>query len=199
MESTLLPTKTRKDIIQEDIDNLWLAVEVGDFGFEYKNIKELHMAIDGKYQTCIKDWGKSMYGYDIVHGFSYNNLSDDAIKHNLRMMIAKLSAFIEGWNNANTETPTVNSPINVTVNNTVNLNVSVEEAKQKIDDMTSLSDKEVAEIKAKLDELEHISKEHISRRNKWEKVKPIISFALDKGADVAIAILSIVMQMHLGI
>ena len=35
-------------------------------------------------------------------------------------------------------------------------------------------------------------------KTKWEKVNPIITFALDKGADVAIAILSLVMQMKLG-
>ena len=43
-----------------------------------------------------------------------------------------------------------------------------------------------------------ISKEKSSCKTKWEKVKPIIAFALDKGADVAIAILSLVMQMKLG-
>lgn len=41
--------------------------------------------------------------------------------------------------------------------------------------------------------------ENTSRKSKWEKVKPIISFALDKGADVAIAILSLVLQMKLGV
>ena len=54
------------------------------------------------------------------------------------------------------------------------------------------------EILEKINELEEISKEKSSRKTKWEKVKPIIAFALDKGADVAIAILSLVMQMKLG-
>ena len=54
------------------------------------------------------------------------------------------------------------------------------------------------DLLAKIDELEKISKENISRKSKWEKVKPIIAFALDKGADVAIAILSLILQMKLG-
>ena len=64
--------------------------------------------------------------------------------------------------------------------------------------MTALSREQTDEILEKINELEKISKENTSRKTKWEKVKPIIAFALDKGADVAIAILSLVMQMKLG-
>lgn len=76
--------------------------------------------------------------------------------------------------------------------------MSFKEAKQKIEDMTALNREQTDEILAKIDELEKISKENISRKSKWEKVKPIIAFALDKGADVAIAILSLILQMKLG-
>ena len=65
--------------------------------------------------------------------------------------------------------------------------------------MTALSREQTDEILEKIDELEKISKENTSRKTKWEKVKHIIASALDKGADVAIAILSLVMQMKLGI
>lgn len=34
---------------------------------------------------------------------------------------------------------------------------------------------------------------------KWKKVKPIISFVLDKGADVAITIMGLIFKMKLGI
>ena len=87
---------------------------------------------------------------------------------------------------------------NITVNNTLNISLSFEETKQKIEDMTALNREQTDEILAKIDELQKISKENISRKSKWEKVKPIISFAVDKGADVAIAILSLVLQMKLG-
>ena len=65
-------------------------------------------------------------------------------------------------------------------------------------DMTALSREQTDEILEKINELEKISKENTSCKTKWEKVKPIIAFTLDKGADVAIAILSLVMQMKLG-
>ena len=64
--------------------------------------------------------------------------------------------------------------------------------------MTALSREQTDEILRKIDELEKISKENASRKTKWEKVKPIIAFALEKGVDVAIAIMSLVTQMKLG-
>ena len=98
-----------------------------------------------------------------------------------------------------TKTAQKNAPdINVTVNNNVTVNISFDQVREKIEDMTALSREQTDEILAKIDELEEISKEESSRKTKWEKVKPIIAFALDKGADVAIAILSLVMQMKLG-
>lgn len=47
--------------------------------------------------------------------------------------------------------------------------------------------------------LEEIAEESSSRKTKWEKVKPILEFALDKGVDVAITFMSLIVQMKLGI
>ena len=80
----------------------------------------------------------------------------------------------------------------------VNISVSFEEARQKIEDMTALNQEQTNEVIEKINELEQISNENIPRKKKWEKVKPIIAFALDKGADIAIMILSLVLQMKLG-
>ena len=70
---------------------------------------------------------------------------------------------------------------------------------EKIEDMTALSREQTDEILERINELEEIAKENSSRKTKWEKVKPIIAFALDKGADVAVSILSLVVQMKLGL
>ena len=64
--------------------------------------------------------------------------------------------------------------------------------------MTALSQAQTDEILEKIDELERIQAENSSRKSKWEKVKPILSFVLDKGADVAVAILTLIVQMKLG-
>lgn len=159
---------------------------------------KLHRELDGRYQACIKDWYKGLWGSDKAATIIYYNSlhgSPSSVQENLEMMKAKLQTFKYQMNALSLPKP---AETNITVNNTVIISLSFEEAKQKIEDMTALNREQTDEILSKIDELEKISKENISRKSKWEKVKPIISFALDKGADVAIAILSLVMQMKLG-
>ena len=162
-------------------------------------MEALHRYLDGKYQSGVIDWGHSMYGYIDGHGFSYELLCADSLKDNLATMKPKLEGFIHGWNAKGKSSGCIRNPdVSVTVNNTVNISISFEETRQKVEDMTALSREQTDEILEKINELEEISKENSSRKTKWEKVKPIIAFALDKGADVAIAILTLVMQMKLG-
>ena len=186
--------KREKEILR-DIHKIDVAIQNADPA----EMESLHRYLDGKYQCGIVDWGNSMYGYVEGHGFKYELLGADSIKDNLSTMKPKLEAFIHGWNAKSSSAGSVRNPdVNVTVNNTVNISISFEEARQKIEDMTALSREQTDEILEKINELEKISKENTSRKTKWEKVKPIIAFALDKGADVPIAILSLVMQMKLG-
>lgn len=186
--------KREKEILR-DIHKIDVAIQNADPA----EMESLHRYLDGKYQYGIADWGKSMYGYVDGHGFKYEWLGADSIKDNLSTMKPKLEAFMHGWNAKSSSAGSVRNPdVNVTVNNTVNISISFEEARQKIEDMTALSREQTDEILEKINELEKISKENTSRKTKWEKVKPIIAFTLDKGADVAIAILSLVMQMKLG-
>lgn len=164
----------------------------------FEETLKLHRELDGRYQACIKDWYKGLWGFLLtIESIHYSSIDDDqnCVRENLEMIKAKLEAFKYQMNAISMPKP---SETNITVNNTVNISLSFKEAKQKIEDMTALNREQTDEIVAKIDELEKISKENISRKSKWEKVKPIISFALDKGADVAIAILSLVMQMKLG-
>ncbi len=65
--------------------------------------------------------------------------------------------------------------------------------------MPGLNKEQTEEIKAKINELEKINGEKISKKKKWSKVKPILLFVLDKGADVAITIMSLILQMKLGL
>jgi len=159
----------------------------------------LHRELDGRYQACIKDWYKGLWASDegatIIYYVTLCNSPKD-VQENLEMMRAKLETFKYQMNVISLPKP---RETNITVNNTLNISLSFEEAKQKIEDMTALNRGQTDEILKRIDELEKISKENISRKSKWEKVKPIISFALDKGADVAIAILSLVLQMKLGV
>ena len=183
--------------IRSDIYKIDTALQKAD----PDEMESLHRYLDGKYQYAIADWDKSMLCYVKGHGFKYEWLDPTAIKANLSTMRPKLEAFMLGWNAVGSVArPTYPSApdVNVTVNNNVTVNISFEQVREQIEDMTALSRAQTDEILEKINELEEISKEKSSRKTKWEKVKPIIAFALDKGADVAIAILSLVMQMKLG-
>lgn len=189
----------RKHQINEDIQKIDDVFSRCD----ESEMKELHIILDGKYSAYIPDWGMSMYGYNRDYGFVYRLLDTESKKHNLLLMKSKLEGYA-GMLELNSKMNGSKSDWSVTVNNNnnnnnqINIEVSFEETRQKIEDMTALSREQTDEILEKIDELENINKENISRKNKWEKVKPIIAFALDKGADAAIAILALVMQMKLG-
>lgn len=186
----------REKAIRADIHKIDDTIESDD----YSQILELHRYLDGKYQYCIADWGKSMWGYNREFGFDYNGTGIQSLKENLLLMKPKLEAFMNGWNvvsSASSPMPTV-PDINVNTTTNVNITISFEQVREKIEDMTALSQKETDEAIEKVNELEAISKENISRKSKWEKVKPIIAFAMDKGADLGIAILTLIVQMKLG-
>lgn len=191
--------KARKQekVVRSDICKIEAALQNDDPA----EMESLHRNLDGKYQYIIADWDKSMLCYVKEYGFNYEWLGPADIKENLATMKAKLEAFMLGWNAVRSAAKFSHSStpdVNVTVNNNVTVNISFEQVREQIEDMTALSREQTDEILEKINELEEISKENISRKTKWEKVKPIIAFALDKGADVAMAILSLVMQMKLG-
>lgn len=187
--------RKREREIEQDIRKIDDVLQKADPA----EMEALHRYLDGKYQSGVIDWGHNMHGYIDGHGFSYELLCADSLKDNLATMKPKLEGFIHGWNAKGKSSGYIRNPdVSVTVNNTVNISVSFEETRQKVEDMTALSREQTDEILEKINELEDISKENSSRKTKWEKVKPIIAFALDKGADVAIAILTLVMQMKLG-
>jgi len=209
MDITNLPHITKEEIEARQIHKRELAIKQDiakiDDALEASNpdeMLELHRHLDGKYQSCIVGWGQSMWCYNAGIGFAYRLLGNDAIKENLSMMKAKLEAFKHGWNSTSQHDMPTSPPapgVNVSIENNVLVNITFEQVREKIEDMTALSREQTDEILERINELEEIAKENSSRKTKWEKVKPIIAFALDKGADVAVSILSLVVQMKLGL
>ncbi len=126
-------------------------------------------------------------------------LDKESLTHNLLLMKAKLQGYLCNFPSKSVlSAPQNNINVNVPITNEINISITFEQAKQKIEDMPGLTDAETEDIKSKIDELENIFKESISKKKKWEKVKPILLFALDKGADVAITIMGLILQMKLG-
>lgn len=88
-------------------------------------------------------------------------------------------------------------PIQVNVTNTNNNNntnvnsnllnvMSFQEIRNQIEDNTYLDDDSKTELMNKLSEIEDLCNSIESKSKKWSKAKSILSFVLDKGADIAI-------------
>lgn len=181
--------------IRIDIDNINEAIEEDD----ENKLHEIHVYLDGKYSSYIPNWGMSTYGYNSKFGYSYEFLDKSSLIHNLSVFKAKLSGYLCDFDiTRQSSSPMSNISVNVSNSNELTFNISFEYARKIIDEMPGLDDAATEEIKEKINELESISNEKIPKKKKWEKVKPILSFALDKGADVAITIMGLILQMKLG-
>ena len=186
----------KREIIRADIEKINTALG----GRDEDHLRSVHRYIDGKYQACIARWNEGAYGFVPEYGFNYEVLDIFSMEHNLEMMKAKLESFIEEWNivgSSSNGIPVV-PDININATTNVNITISFDQVREKIEDMTALNREQTNEAIEKVNELEAISRENISRKSKWEKVKPIIAFAMDKGADLGIAILTLIVQMKLG-
>lgn len=103
----------RKKVARFDMQKIDEAILNGNFEEKIA----LHRKLDCKYQACIHDWGKSLWGYDDAHGFNYNNLIDDnSVKDNLNSMRAKIESFGMGFNAKKMEADKTHNT-NVNVNN----------------------------------------------------------------------------------
>lgn len=200
MDANIHPVKDKEDvarIIRPDITAINQAMDSDN----EDKMKEIHIQMDGRYTTYIPNFGKSMYGYSNDYGFSYEYMDKEVLFHNLLIMRGRLEGYIYNFPIAHASTPHQDIHLNVPVTNTneINISLSFKDVRQQIEDMPGLTEKETNELKDKINELEKINAEKISKKKKWEKIKPIALFVLDKGVDVAIPILSLILQMKLGL
>ena len=152
---------------------------------------DLHREIDGRYQSCIINWGQSMWNYSDKFGFTYTYLGIDAAIDNLKSMKAKLSTYKYLVNAIPNKMPAM-ATVNVNIQNDIELNVSIQNARSQIEDMTSLTVPQSKEILERLDLIESIMKSTDNKKTKWEKIGPIIKWLADKSVDIAIALLPLI-------
>lgn len=164
-----------------------------------KALEELHRYLDGKYQGCISEWGKSMWSYSKDNGFDYYFLGVDSLIDNLNQMKPKLEAYALGWNTSK-KSPSSRSAttpnVNVTVNNEININITFEQARERVQEMTSLTDEQTQEILEKISDIEKTYKENSNKKSKWEKVKPILAWLTDKSFDVGMTLLPLLLKIQ---
>lgn len=167
---------------------------------DLNTLKKLHKKIDSKYQSCIKDWAKSMWGWNADFGFNYELLGESSLVDNLESMLYKLSAYSMNLNRISKEDsmifqPIINNTNNNNNNNQLNIQINFNEIRKKFETNNDYSTHEKNEIIDKINELEKIYVSTEVKGKKWEKIKSVLCWLLDKGVDVGIAFLPILYQM----
>lgn len=179
------------EMVNEDINRIKECLKSGK-----DEQMELFREIDGKYQACIVDWGKSMYEYmpqyDLIN---VSGLYPNEVTENLKIAKAKLTTYKFGMNmKALPETP--NTQINISNNNSIQVTITFDTVRSQIGDMTSLSNEETKELLEKIDELETIINSSEKKKTKWQKVAPIIKWLADKSFDVAMTVLPLILKLQ---
>lgn len=157
---------------------------------------KLHRQLDGRYQACVKDWFKGFFACDkdatqIFYGALENR--PEHIIENIELMKGKLETFSFEMNVI--DAPVAPSThVNVTTNVTVT--ITFEQVREKIVEMTSLTDEQTKEALEKVSEIESVVKGEGSKKFKWEKIKPILTWLADKSFDVAMTMLPLLLKVQ---
>lgn len=174
-----------KKIIDDDISKCEEEVKSGN--------KESRGKLHG---ILVSKYGKIIDGFeDGLHNLFYD--SDGKYrKDNLERIKEKLTLF-KAMDYKNCYSKEENTEI--TVNNTNQLsttfNILFDEAKKQVENMTSLRDEEIEEIHNRIDELEAIINSSDRKTKKWDKAKEIIKWVADKGIDVGLTLLPLILKL----
>ena len=188
--------KERKLSTQKDIAKIRETIESNNI----KVLEEIHREIDAKYQAVIRDWGLSMNCYNPNFGFDLYGIHKDELVQNLKMMIAKLDSYILGNNMITELQKEYSQDVNVNATNTntntneISIEISFEQARQQVENMTSLTDEQTKEILDKITDIENTVNGSGTKKSKWEKIKPVLVWLADKSFDVGMTLLPLLLK-----
>lgn len=186
-----------KEIMSSDIESLRKAV-VED-SMEEDEKQRLYLSITAKYHSYVPKLGDGLYQYYADHGL-YEEVSGATLDFNLNSIYNKLLVF-QSLNYPGLGAAVNNVPstvVNITNNNENNnaITVSFEKARELVNAMTSLPDEEIEEIQKRINEIEEIINSKESKSKKWSKAKDIIKWIADKGVDVGITLLPLLLKIN---
>lgn len=179
-------TEEFKKIIDGDIEKCEQEVKSGN----KISRGNLTSALEAKYNSVIDGFGNGLL--DLW-------FDDDGkcVLENTKILLEKLQLFkAMGYKNAYAKSESgISINNNNTNTNTLDVNITFKAARESIENMTALPDSEVDEILNKISELERIVQSSDRKTKKWENAKGIIKWIADKGVDVGIALLPLLMQI----
>ena len=160
---------------------------------------QLHFELITKYPAHIARFGESLYNYNDEYGFvSQDYFGFDSMINNITAIRHKLVGF-KGNGYKNSSCGKKDSSINIenklTATQTQIVNISFEEVKRQIEDMTGLSEAETKEALDKIDEIKVVIESSETKKTKWQKIKPVLTWLADKSVDVGIAMLPLLLKI----
>lgn len=183
-------TKELKEIVVADISECEEYLKSDSAEEADKFIEK----IESKYCGIIDNISSGL----IANFDSSYNLDLKNIKMNITILKEKMEVFVAmGCKNlfGNGNHPNVQINNSNSNSNVIDISISFEEARKNIENMTALPDSEVEEILSKIEELEKIVQSKDRKTKKWENAKGIIKWIADKGVDVGIALLPLLLQI----
>lgn len=195
-EQTKDPLFKFKKMLSDDIEQIKSILEFD--GIDEESKRQLYASITAKYHPYIPKLGQGLYEYNASLEF-YDEVTGDSLEYNLRQMRDKLLTFqslnYPGLGETIANTPNTVVTITNTNQNENTMTVSFDAAREAVNGMTSLPDEDIEEIQNKINTIEEIVNSEDSKSKKWSKSKEIIKWIADKGVDVGIALLPLLLKI----
>ncbi len=162
------------------------------------DVISLFIGMHSRYSSLINDFPSDVNFEEIDFD---DEIMDYRMAQYLKNVIEKLDAFRRmGYREMKREgSPNIvihNENNNHNENNLSNMLLSFQDAKQKIENMSALTDNEIEEILQKINQLEDVVNSAERKSKKWENVKGIIKWVADKSFDVAKIIIPLVLKIE---
>lgn len=125
-------------------------------------------------------------------------MSGESLFHNLKQVYNKMLSFKAlGYLSLQEAIPQSAPMVQITNTNEnkVDINISFNDVRREIENMSALPDIEIEEILNKINEIEKIIKSSEHKSKKWENAKGIVKWIADKGVDVGIALLPLLLKI----
>lgn len=193
------PLSDFKSMYEEDLKSLKSAIsDVQNKDTPEIAKQELYKDVTAKYHAYVPKLSDGLYKYIESYAF-YDEVSGKSLFHNLNQIYNKMLSFKAlGYPSLQEVIPQSAIPmvqITNTNENKISINVSFNEVRREIENMSALPDTEIEEILGKIDELERIIQSSERKSKKWENAKNIIKWIAEKGVDVGIALIPLLLQI----
>lgn len=188
-----------KVMYEEDLKQLEKAISDSGNRETPESAKlQLYKVVTAKYHSYIPGFSDGLYGYIQAYGL-YEDVSEESLFHNLEQIYNKMLSFkalgFPSLKNNTTPQAVPVVQINNTNENKIDIKISFNDVRKEIENMSALPDNEIEDILSKIDELEKIVKSSERKSKKWENAKGIVKWIADKGVDVGIALLPLLLQI----